>query len=118
MGKLAVGSGRLAPLVVEGHKLSHFLGQEAVHGAATGSSVGQLAGGPAFGPPPGPSLVELELVTGGPKRPAGSDCVGQEIQQPRLGGLLDAAWDSATQPQRPEVKIPCRRDAKARWGVG
>ena len=47
---------------------------------------------------------ELEVVAGAAQRPAGIECLVEQVEQPGFGGRVDTAWDLATQPQPP---FPC-----------
>lgn len=101
MRQLAVGAVHLSPLVVQRHDLGHLVVQQAVNGGAARRAVGQLAVRPAGGPPMDPQLVQLQLPTCPSQAPPSVEGVVDEVQQRRLGGLVHAAWDSATQPQAP-----------------
>ena len=100
MGELAMRAVDLAPLVVQRHDLGHLVVEETVHRAAARRPVGQFAGRSALHPAVGAYLAQLELAARPPHTPAGVDRVGDEVEQPCFGDLVDAAGDRATQPQR------------------
>src|SRR5512142_2458190 len=54
---------------------------------------------PPAQPPVGPQLGQVEDKAGPPQRPARRPSFLQQVEQRRLGGRVDAAWDPATQPQ-------------------
>lgn len=101
MGELAVRPVDLAPLVEQGEDLGFFSGQDAVGWAAARGLVGQSTAAAAGVPAMGTDLAEVERATGPADRPAGIHRFIDEVEQPCLGGRVDPAWDSATQPQPP-----------------
>ena len=72
-----------------------------MHGCAAGALVVEGTALPTVQPSVGAAFGELQIVTGPPQRPSGLDSVVEKIEQRSLGGRIDTAWDSATQPQRP-----------------
>ncbi len=101
MGELAVAAVGLAPLLEQGQDLLGLLGQQPVQRRSARWLVSQRATGPAAQPAMGPDLPELQGVTAAAQRPAGLDGVVEQREEPRLGGRVDPAWDTATQPQAP-----------------
>jgi uncharacterized protein YidB (DUF937 family) len=97
LGQLAVGAVDFAPLMVQRHDLSHLVVDQPVHQTAPRAAIGRLAEVAALDP----ALSELELPTRCPQAPTGMGGLVEELEQGGLGGLVDSARDSATQPQAP-----------------
>lgn len=99
--ELAVRPVDLAPLVEQGQDLGRLLGQDAVHRGPARRAVAEAAAGSTGVPPVGTDLAQIEHCAGAPSCPTGIDGFVYEVQQFGLGGRVDPAWDSATQPQPP-----------------
>src|SRR4051794_40246368 len=95
----------LAPLLEHRQDLRGLAGEQAVHRPATGPLVGQGAALGALGPAVRPDPTELEDLGGAGRGPALGDGLAQQTEQGLLGGRVDSAWDSATQPQGPFPSI-------------
>ncbi len=113
MRELAMRPVDLAPLVEQGQDLFGLLGQQSVHRGPTRGPVGELAPGSTGEPAMGPDLAEFEHATDTSDRPPGLDRVVDQVQQAGLGGRIDAAWDTATQPQPPFPSTNVNRTASS-----
>jgi len=96
VGEFAVGSVDLAPFLEQGQDLGCLIGQDPVHREPARRPVGQPAEGPAGVPAVGADLADLECPACPADTPPGVHGLVDEIQQPRLGGRIDSARDSAT----------------------
>ena len=113
MRELAVRPVGLAPLLEQGQDLLHLLGEEPVHWGPTRRPVRELGPASSGEPAMSPDLAELKHATGAPDRPPGLDRFVDQVQQAGLGGRVDAAWDTATQPQPPFPSTNVNRTASS-----
>src|SRR4051812_32877323 len=91
----------LAPRVEQLNDRVALVGEQAMHGPPAGRPVLQAAGFTALPPAPRAALGELEIRARAAVLPARGGRLVDELQQPGLGGRVDAARDRATQSQRP-----------------
>ena len=96
-----MGAVDLAPLIEQSQDLGLLLRQDAVHRRAARGLVGEVAASPAGQPAMRPDLPDLQHTACAADRPATGDRVVEQAQQAGLGGRIDTAWDTATQPQPP-----------------
>ena len=95
MGELAMAAVDLPPLMEQGDDRRGLVGEQPMH-RQPGAAVGQCPGRPPAQPAVGPQLGQVEDMAGPPQRPARRPRFLQQIEQRRLRGRVDAAWDPAT----------------------
>ena len=113
MRELAMRPVGLAPLLEQGQDLLGLLSEQPVHRGPARSPVRELAPGPAGEPAVDTDLAELEHPSGAADRPPCLDRVVDQVQQAGLGGRIDPAWDTATQPQPPFPSTNVNRTASS-----
>src|SRR5436190_1486938 len=91
----------LAPRVEQLDDRVALVGEQAMHGPPARRPVFEAAGFAALPPAPRATLGQLEVPAGAAVLPARAGRIVDELQQPGLGGRVDAARDRATQSQRP-----------------
>ncbi len=102
---LGIAGSRIAPML-PGHAVDRGLfGEQPVHRGSTRDTVGEPAPTSAGEPAMDPDLADLERTAGTTDRPPGLERVIDKPQQGRLGGRIDTAWDTATQPHPPFPSI-------------
>ncbi len=101
MGELAVRPVDIAPLLEQRQDLGRLLGQDAMHRRAAGWPVDEATKRPTGQPAVCPDLAELQRLRGATQCPALIDGFVEQAQQGGLGGRVNTARDSATQPQPP-----------------
>ncbi len=96
MGQLTVRPVNLAPLVEQRHDLGGLVGQDPVGWVAARRVVVELVTLTTGQPPPRPTLPEVQFAAGPAQRPTRGNGMVDQLEQPCLGGRVDAQRDPAT----------------------